>query len=110
GDSEQIFFESGDQVRYAMAIGNRAAVYEGLGQLEEAIQLYSKSADILREAGEETAYTQIMQSLSAIQLRTGKSLEALASMQIAMNHVEKPGIKQRFLKRLLKFPNQFLGK
>lgn len=109
-NSEQVFLDAGDPVRYAMALGNRAAAYEGLWRLEDAVQLYSESAEILRNEGKDTAYTQVMQSISAIQLRTGKSFEALASMQSAMDHVEKPGIRQRLIKRLLKLPNQFLGK
>jgi len=51
----------------------------------------------------------VMKSLSGLQLRTGSSLEALATMQSGVESIEKPKMKHRLLKRLLKLPARFFG-
>jgi hypothetical protein len=45
-----------------------------------------------------------MQSLSALQLRTGRQLEALATMQSGVSKIKRPGLKNRFLKKILDIP------
>jgi len=49
-------------------------------------------------------YTSTMQSLSALQLRTGRQLEALATMQAGVERIERPGLKNRLLKKILDLP------
>jgi hypothetical protein len=44
-----------------------------------------------------------MQSLSALQLRQGKAVDAVYSMQSGAAGVKKPSLKQRLTKTLLKF-------
>lgn len=102
--TEAVFQKAGDQCRVAFALGNRAAALEALKRLEEAEKAYIASADLLKSLGEEEMYTQVMQSLSALQLRSGRQLEALASMQAGVSVIEKPTLKQRLLKKLLAAP------
>jgi hypothetical protein len=52
----------------------------------------------------------VTQSISGLQLRTGKQLQAVATMQAGLEEIEKPTPKQRFLKRLLQVPFKMLGR
>jgi len=49
-----------------------------------------------------------MQSISALQMRSGSPLEALASMQAGVENANRPGLRQRLLKRLLSLPIRLL--
>jgi tetratricopeptide (TPR) repeat protein len=78
--TEMTFFEAGDFKRQAIAIGNRAAALDALGQLEEAADAYEESAEILDQVGDKELFTSVMQALSGL-LRQNRQLEALATMQ-----------------------------
>ncbi len=105
-----VFREAGDQKGWAMALGNRAAALDALRRDEEAMQDYQASADLLKEIGEHDLRMVVMKSLSALQLRSGKSLQALATMQAGVDGVDTPPLKYRLLQRLLKIPNRLLGR
>jgi tetratricopeptide (TPR) repeat protein len=107
--TDLIFIEAGDRKREAMALGNRAAALEALDRLEEAEQFYEKAADIFKELGEDDLRLPLMQSISAIQLRTGRQLQAVASMYAGVQNIQKPTVKQRFLKGLLGIPIRILN-
>lgn len=102
--SAAIFSAAGDLARQGMALGNRAAALEGLGQLDEALEGYEQSADVLRQAGDDPAYLHVMQALSALQLRMGRQLQALSTMQGGLESVKHPSLQQRLLKRMLGIP------
>jgi hypothetical protein len=104
--TDLIFEGAGDQLKMAMAIGNQAAALDALSQVKEAEQKYLRCAEILALLGEDQLRSQVMQSLSALQLRSGRQLEALSSMQTGLNKLEKPTIRQRLLKRLLSLPGK----
>ena len=103
-----LFASSGDTRRQGMALGNLGSALEALGRTSEAVEAYRQSAELLQQVGEHELRAYVMQSLSAIQLRSGKSLEALATMQSSFEGIEKPTSKQRFLQRLLNAPMKFL--
>jgi tetratricopeptide (TPR) repeat protein len=105
----EIFLGADDQRRLAMALGNRAAALEALGRFDEAMENYEESANIFNRLGEQEMRLEVMRSLSALQLKTGRSLQALASMQAGVDGLEKPSIKQRLLKRILALPYRFIG-
>ena len=107
--SEFVFIQAGDRKRQAMTLGNQAAALDALGRLEEAEQIYWQAAGILKELGETELRLPIMQSISALQLRTGRHLQAVASMYAGVEKIKNPTLKQRFLKRLLGIPIQILN-
>jgi tetratricopeptide (TPR) repeat protein len=96
--------------RQGLALGNLAAALEANGRLEEAVELYQQSADVLKQAGEDQLRANVMQSLSAVQLRTGRQLEALASMSAGLEDIKHPNPKQSILKRLLRIPFRMLDR
>lgn len=106
----EIFASLGDLRRQGMALGNYAAALEALDRVEEAVDLYQQSADVLAQAGEDQLRANAMQSLSGLQFRSGRQLEALASMQSGLEGVKKPSAKQRMLKRLLNVPFDMINR
>jgi tetratricopeptide (TPR) repeat protein len=107
--AEFVFIQAGDQKRQAMTIGNQAAALDALGRLDEAEQKYWQAAEILKELGEIELRLPIMQSISSLQLRTGRHFQAVASMYAGVDKIKNPTLKQRFLKHLLGIPIQLLN-
>ena len=105
-----IFATAGDIRRQGMALGNLGAALEAMNRLDEAAKAYSQSAELLESIGENDLRAFVMKSLSALQMRSGRHIEALATMQAGLDGIEHPKPQQRLLKRLLKVPFKFLGK
>jgi tetratricopeptide (TPR) repeat protein len=108
--TEKVFEQAGELQRQALAIGNQATALEALKRLDEAMEAYEKCADLLQEVGDTENRVSVMQSLSALQLRRGRQLEALATMQAGLNGIKHPSPKQRMLKKLLQFPFKYLNR
>jgi len=106
----EVFEQSGDLRRQGMALGNYASALEALDRLDEASESYRHSAEILEQAGEDQLRANVMHSLSTLQLRSGRQLQALASMHSGIDGVKKPSPRQRMLKRLLNIPFDMLNK
>lgn len=109
-ETDQIFSEAGDSKRGAMALGNQAAAYEALGNIPQAILKYQTAADIFHAIHEEDLRVYVLQNLSALQLKTGDHLQSLASMHNALENKKKLGLKEKFLKKLLRVPFQMIDK
>ncbi len=100
----EIFAAEGDVRRQAMALGNLGSALEALKRFEDAEQAYQQSADLLKQVGEDQLRLNVMQSLSSLQMRTGRQLQALSSMQAGLEDVNRPSPRQRILKKLLRVP------
>lgn len=109
-DTDKIFAAAGDQRRQAIALGNQAAAYEALKDLDAAAQAYQASADLLKEIGDQELRPTVMRSLSAVQLRQGQQMEALVTMQAGLDDIENPGIKQKLLKKVLRSPFSYFNR
>jgi len=108
--TDEIFAQAGDVKKQAMALANKAAALEGLKKLTEALQLYEQSSDLLKQIGEKELRAYVLKSISAIQLRQGNRLEAVASMDAALDNKPNPGVKDRFVKRLIQWVYRLLGR
>jgi tetratricopeptide (TPR) repeat protein len=104
------FKEAGDEVKQAMAIGNRAAALEALKHLDEAEIAYQQSAALLKSNGENELLAHVMKSLSALQIRKGKHIDGIINMKSGLEGIENPSLLQRILQKLLKFPFKFIGR
>jgi hypothetical protein len=89
-------------------LGNQAAALEGLKRVDEAMQAYEKSAELLKEAGESELRAYVLQAISALHLRKRHYLEAYATMRAGILGLKKPNFKQRLLKSLIQIPYNFL--
>ncbi len=105
-----LFAQAGDRRRQALALGNQAAALQALKRYEEAEHAYRLSAGLLAELGENELRASVMRAISELQLRTGRQLEAVASMHSGLEGIERPGVKQRLVKRLLEMPFKFLSR
>jgi tetratricopeptide (TPR) repeat protein len=105
-----IFASAGDVRRHGMSLGNLGSALEAVQRMPEAADAYRQSAELLEQAGEKDLRVYVMKSLSALQLRSGRHLEALATMQSGLEGIERPKPQERLLKRLLQAPFKFLGK
>jgi hypothetical protein len=108
--TDAVFELAGESLKQAMALGNQASALDALNELLEAEEKYHQSARMLKDLGEDKLHANVMQSLSALQLRSGRQLEALTSMQAGIDGVEKPGLRQRILKKLLNLPGKLLNR
>jgi len=108
-DTPALFAAAGDLRRQGLALGNLASALEASGRLDEARDAYQQSADVLQQAGESQLRSNVLQSLSTLQMRTGHQLEALATMQAGIEQIEKPTVQQRALKKLLRMPFKLLN-
>lgn len=99
--TDQIFQKANDTRRQAMALSNQAAALEGLKKDGEALALYEQANEILKASGDQELRRYILEAISAIQLRTGRQLEAMASMQAALDNKKTLSAKDHILKRLL---------
>lgn len=101
--TEAVFQAAGDIRRQGFAAGNEASALEAVGRLDEAARGYQRSADLLEQAGEDQMRATVLQSLSALQIKQGKGIDAAISMQSGLAGVKKPTLKQRVTKALVRF-------
>jgi tetratricopeptide (TPR) repeat protein len=101
--TDLIFAEAKDLLRQAMALGNQAAAQDELGNAEEALKLYRKSAALFGEIGEGNYQETVLKSIAAIELKTGKIQNTAYTMLESLSATKKPNLLQRFLKFILRF-------
>lgn len=106
----EVFAAAGDVRRQGLALGNLGSALDAAGRLDEAALAYQRSAEALRDTGETQMRLHVLQSLSALQLRTGRQLQALATMQAGLNGAGKLTVQQRMLKKILDIPFKMLGR
>jgi tetratricopeptide (TPR) repeat protein len=107
--TEAVFADRGDILHQGFAWGNQGAALEALGRLEEAITAYERSATLLKQAGETEMRLYVMESLSELQFRTGRHLQALATMKSGLNGLKRPNPRQNLVKKILEIPFGLLG-
>jgi len=106
--TDELFEKHGELLKQAMALGNQAAALEGLKQQDEALESYTKSAELLSTIGEFELRAYVQQSVSAMKLRKGQYLEAYMTMRDGISKIDKLNFKQKILKSLIDLPFKFL--
>ena len=106
--TDKVFELAGDVHRQAMAYGNQAAALEALKRYDEAMELYQKSSELLKETGDSELRSYVLKSISALQMRQGKRIEAVTSMDAALDSQKKLSLRERMLKGLLDTANKLL--
>jgi tetratricopeptide (TPR) repeat protein len=95
----EIFAEAQDIRRQGIALGNLGAALDALSRLDEALDAYQRSADLLSQAGEADLHAHVLKSLSVLQLRMGDQMQAVATMQSSLQQGAKTNIFSRLFKR-----------
>ena len=101
--TEAVFAKAGDHRRQGMALANQASALEALKRQEEAIPLYENAANLLDQVGETQLRADVMRSLAALKVRKGQGLDAVITMQDGLSGIKAPTLRQRILKKLLRF-------
>lgn len=104
----QRFDERGDRSNAAKAYGNLASAQEACGDHAAAEASYRLAADKFAEIGDRENHNFTMRALSQLQLRRGQPLMAAISLQSALEDQPNPGLRERWILRLLKFPFRLL--
>ena len=104
-----VFSSAGDLRRQGMSLGNLGAALEAVNRKDEARDAYQQSADLLNQTGDSQLRSNVMQSLSVLQMRSGNQMEALATMQAGLDGLEHPSPKQSIISKLLKLPSKLTG-
>lgn len=99
--TDTVFSDIHDTVREALAKGNQAAALEDLHRDTEALDLYRKSADLLKTTDEKEYRSYVMKKISALQIRTGDKMDATVSMYGALQDKKNLTGKEKTLKKML---------
>ena len=102
--TDKVFEKANDTNRQAIALANQAAVLEGLKKYDQAVLKYEESSRLFKEDGNREKRVMVLESLSQLHLKMGNQLDAMATMQIALDNKKKPSVIERFLKKLLQIP------
>ena len=105
-----VFAAAGDTRRQGMALANQAAALEALHRLQEALDYYQQASEVLKQADENELRALVLENISSLQLRTGNQLQALASMDSALDQKGKLSIRERLLKKLLRVPFDMMNR
>lgn len=102
-DTASVFAKEGDFRREGIAWGNEAAALQALGRPNDALEKYRLAAEAFQRAGDDELRATTMQAMAGIELKRGKIMDALLTMQIGLSGVKHPTLKQRILLALLRF-------
>lgn len=97
----EIFRALGDHRREGEALANQAAAQDGAGAVEPAVALYLQAIERLTQANEFQTRAACYKKLSALQIKLGHQLQALASMRSGLNLSSELTPKEKALKELL---------
>ena len=99
--TDQTFAQAGDLKRQAMAFGNLASAQEALHQFDPAMENFTRSAEIFKQIGDREMRAYVLERISTLQLRKGKRIESLMTMENAIESKDKLKLKDRVLKGLI---------
>jgi tetratricopeptide (TPR) repeat protein len=105
-----VFHALGDSLRATQAIANLAAAHDGAGHVEQAAALYEQAVELFGELGETENRAACFKALSALQVKQGKQLQALASMHSGLNLSPRLSGREKTLKGLLDKAMKMIGK
>lgn len=106
--TDLIFAQAFDLRRQAIALGNQAAALEGLGRWKIAIEKYERAAELLDKTGDKELKDITYQSLSALQLKHNRHIDALTSMQSSLASKDHLSVKENILRRLIRTAFQLI--
>lgn len=100
--TDLVFAGAGETRKQAMALGNIASAHEALGNPDEALALYERSAELFAQVGDSDLRSTVLKSAAAIHLKRGRVMESGLKMASALDAVERPNLLQRAVRSLLR--------
>jgi tetratricopeptide (TPR) repeat protein len=101
--TEEIFLKAGDLRRQGIAVANRAAAFEGMKKVNEALAEYNRAGDIFESIGEGDMHSIVRKATAQIYLKRGYVGETHLDVMDSLRLVEKPTFAQRILKFLMRW-------
>jgi len=93
----------------AQMLGNRAVVYQAEGRLEEAVETYKQSAQLLEEVGEKEMAMYVWQAISKLRTKQGQYIAAIGAYEEGVSKMPKSSFKRKVIEKILKAPASMLG-
>jgi hypothetical protein len=90
-------------------LGNRAAIYEAEGQLEQAVDTYKESATLLEEIGESEMAMYVWQAVSRLRTKQGQYIAAIGAYEEGIQNMPKSSLKRKVLQKIMKLPGSVLS-
>jgi tetratricopeptide (TPR) repeat protein len=109
-DTPDYFLSQGDENLAAQAFGNLASALEACGQTSAAERAYHQAIELFGKIDDSENYCATLQALSRLQLRQGKPLDALSTMQSGLETMPKARPRDRLLRQLLNWPFRLIGR
>jgi tetratricopeptide (TPR) repeat protein len=103
------FRELEDKKGQAQTIGNRAAVYEAQGLIEQAVEHYKESAGMLEEVGESEMAMYAWQAVSRLRMKQGQYIAAIGAYEEGVENMPQGSFKRKVIEKILKVPGGMLG-
>ncbi len=104
----QIFQDHDEQIKAAQSLGNIAAAYEGLGELEQAEAHYQQASRHFAQLNDPESERFTLQALSRVRLRQGRAIEAVSTMRGALETGTKNTWRNRLVRKILSLPSRIL--
>lgn len=101
--TEEIFLKAGDLKRQGIAVANRAAAYEGMNKINEALAEYNRAGEIFEAIGEGDMHSVVRKATAQIYLKRGYVGQTQLDVMDSLRLVEKPTFAQRILKFLMRW-------
>jgi tetratricopeptide (TPR) repeat protein len=108
--TQQLFLDAEDEFRAAMAYGNLASALEANGELQGAEEALEEAIRLFNKIGDKEHLGHSARALSQLQLRRGRPLEAVTTMQSGLEKQSKISVKNRILRSILSIPSRILGR
>lgn len=100
--TEKIFENAGDLRRQGIAVGNRAAAWEGLKKWNEALAEYERAASLFEQAGAGDMHSIVRKATANLNLKRGRFTDSQLDVYDSLRLVEKPTLTQRIMKFLIR--------
>jgi tetratricopeptide (TPR) repeat protein len=100
-NTDEVFANAGNFNKQAIALSNQAAALEAMGNDQESLKRFQHASELFKSTGEKEMLSMVLKRISAIQLRSHKMLESLATMNSALSNSEPANMKEKSLKKLL---------
>jgi tetratricopeptide (TPR) repeat protein len=107
--TKEVFLNANDERRAALAWGNLGAALEACGDLAAAEDAYRQATTLFANLDDDEARAFTHQALSRLQIRQGRAVEAVTTMQAGL--ADRPlSLRDRILRFLLRLPSRLTGR
>ncbi|HMR64495.1 MAG TPA: tetratricopeptide repeat protein [Anaerolineae bacterium] len=103
------FIALADRKGQGQTLGNLAALCQAEDELEEAVEIYKESAQILEEVGESEMAMYAWQAISKIRMKQGQYIAAIGAYEEGVENMPQSSFKRKILSQILKAPTKFIG-